>query len=588
MIERFSALHRVVMVLLVLTMAVPSPSQGQVSGEMASELLEAAQTNPLLLLRQRLSQSALAASGIPLEGAVDPAAYIVGPGDAFTVVINGQDVLGAPIPVGADGRLPLPDAGLVAIGGMSLEAARTQVQEALASYYEGAQTDISLTQSRQFYVHVTGAVPVPGRYLALPVSRVSNALELAFADTSALASTNPDFQPSLRNVEVRHKNGSSSHIDMVRYLTAGDTDANPYLMDGDVVHVPSFNPEYRSVSVGGRIPFPGMYEFRQGDSLDDLLAMVGGLPDDDGVGSVVVTRLTGDGPESHAFTPEDLTDGAGSSFMLMALDVVSISERQDARGIVRLEGRVARPGSYPIVDGKPTLQQLLEAAGGLQDDALPRAAVLERRSLTRAPDSNVPTDRNMSSEKVIRQMLRQDSVDVFQRLRLTDLDFMSRTYFLRELEFQHRVSMDLEAVLNGSAADVPLRSGDRLVVPRDERSVYVFGQVVQPGYIPVNAGQSARYYLAQAGGLSAVAGRTLVINPATGAVQEDLDHVLRSGDILFVDKDANVADDPDLERLIIERERARADARIRTMQAIFQGVGTLASLITLIITIRRN
>jgi hypothetical protein len=80
----------------------------------------------------------------------------------------------------------------------------------------------------------------------------------------------------------------------------------------------------------------------------------------------------------------------------------------------------------------------------------------------------------------------------------------------------------------------------------------------------------------------------LVINPATGAVHEDLDRPLLSGDLVFVERDATIAEDPDMERLIIERDRARADARIRTMQTIFQGVGTLASLITLIITIRRN
>lgn len=575
------------MLLLAFVLGLPQSSHAQISGEAASELLEAAQTNPLLLLRQRLSQSALAASGIPLEGAVDADEYIVGPGDAFTVVINGQDISGAPIAVGADGRIAMPDAGLVAVGGMTLQSARDTISEALARYYEDAETDVSLVQSRQFYVHVSGAVPIPGRYLALPVSRVSNVIELAFADTTSLPVANPAFQPSFRNIEVRHPDGSASTVDLMRYMTTGETASNPYLQDGDVVFVPTFNPEYASVSVGGYVPYPGSYEYRSGDRLGDLLAMAGGVEVAGGVESVTVTRASADGLFTRTFAADDLKSDEAVMFALENLDVISVQERSEERGLVRIEGRVQNPGAYPIVDGITTLQQVLAAAGGLRDDALVRGAYLERRSLPDASQDLVP-DRMVNPELAVRQALRSDTIAVFQRLRLTDLDLISRSYFIQELAFQNRVSLDIEAVLNGEGPGVPLRAGDRLFVPRDDASVYIFGQVLQPGYLPVVQGQSVATYLALAGGRSDVAGRVLVIDPATGAYHEDLNRSLRSGDIVFVDKDATVSDDPELERLLIERERAQADARIRTMQAIFQGVTSVASLITLIITIRRR
>jgi len=583
-----SAFPRVALILLtVLLLGAPQNAKGQISGDAATELLEAAQTNPLLLLRQRLSQSALSASGIPLEGAVDPLEYTVGPGDAFTVVINGQDVSGAPIAVGADGRIALPDAGLVDVGGLTLQSARRTMIDALSRYYEDAEPDISLVQSRQFYVHVTGAVPVPGRYLALPVSRVSNVIELAFADTTNLPVANPAFQPSLRNIEVRRPDGSSSRVDLVRYLTSGKTASNPYLKDGDIVHIPAYNPEYSSVSVGGHVPYPGTYEFRAGDTLQDVLDMVGGSAASGGSETVTVTRATDNGITATDFSSNQIDNGDASNFAIQALDVVSVTEQQNERGLVRIEGRVERPGTYPIIDSKTTLQDVLEAAGGLRSDALVRGTFLERRSLPDPTQNTIP-DRNTEPALAMRQALRADTTAIFQRLRLTDMDFMSRMYFIRELGFQNRVSLNMEDVAAGTAAPIPLRSGDRLFVPRDESTVYVFGQVLQPGYIALESGQSANYYLAQAGGMSAVAGRVLVINPATGAVHEDLDRSLLSGDLVFVERDATIAEDPDMERLIIERDRARADARIRTMQTIFQGVGTLASLITLIITIRRN
>ena len=588
MMQKKSTFSGVALALLVtLSLGIPQSSHAQISGEAASELLEAAQTNPLLLLRQRLSQSALSAAGIPLEGAVDPTEYIVGPGDAFTVVINGQDVGSAPIAVGADGRIAMPDAGLVDVGGMTLQSARDIISERMAAYYEDADIDLSLVQSRQFYVHVSGAVPIPGRYLALPVSRVSNVIELAFADTTTLPVSNRSFQPSIRNNEVRHPDGSATNVDLLRYMTSGDTSLNPYLRDGDVVFVATFNPEYASVSVGGHVPYPGSYEFRSGDTLADVLDMAGGISETGGIESVSVTRASDAGIETEVFSAADMMAGTAGAFSLRALDVISVREREQERGLIRVEGRITNPGVYPIVDGVTTLQEVLQAAGGLRDDALVRGAYLERRSLP-DPTLNAIPDRNTDPAMAIRQALRADTSAIFQRLRLTDMDFMSRTYFIRELGFQNRVSMDMESVVSGVSQPIPLRSGDRLFVPKDDATVYVFGQVLQPGYISVNADQSAPYYLAQAGGMSTVAGRTLIINPASGAVHDDLTRAVRSGDMIFVERNATIAEDPDMERLIIERDRARADARIRTMQTIFQGVGTLASLITLIITIRRN
>jgi hypothetical protein len=49
-----------------------------------------------------------------------------------------------------------------------------------------------------------------------------------------------------------------------------------------------------------------------------------------------------------------------------------------------------------------------------------------------------------------------------------------------------------------------------------------------------------------------------------------------------------MADSPELQRLVTEAERLRADARIRTTQVVLQTASTLASLVALIISLRRN
>jgi len=579
------ALAAVLCTVLAATLLTPTAT-AQIIGDVSEDMLNAASSNPLLMLRQRLTQASLTSAGIPLEGVVDEDEYLVGPGDSFNLSINGQDGVGASMAVGADGRIALPDAGLIKIGGLTLREARYAIIDSLKPFYNNSDIEASLVQSRQFYVHVTGAVPLPGRYMALPVARVSNAVEFAFADTTSAPVANADFQPSLRNIEIRRTDGSVVEVDLVRYLTTGDRSANPYLRDGDVIFVPAHNPEYSGISVGGHVPHPGMYEFKEGDELLHILQVAGGFSTRDGAESVHISRIGADGMETFRFSAEEMLND-GASFSLRARDVISVAERAEEQGLVRVDGRVNFPGTYPIIDGQTSLQELLQASGGFKDDALIRGVYLERRSLP-DPARFASPNRFEDQTLAVEQMLKADTTAILQRLRLTDLDFLSRAYFTQELRLQNRVSMDIEEVLEGFSDPVLLRSGDRLFIPTDLNTIYVFGQVNQPGYIPVMPGESVEYYLAKAGGRSQGARQVLIINPSSGAYSENLGQTMLSGDIIFVDRLEDLADTADMARLLIEADRISSDARIRMMQTILQSVGTLASVVALVISIRRN
>ncbi len=576
------------LVCLVLAIGItPLSAQSQIIGDGSAQIFDPTQVNPLLLLRQRLSQGSLAAPAIPLEGAVDEDDYVVGPGDSFTFSVNGQDAVAAPAVVGADGRITLPDAGLLLIGGKTLRAARGEMVAAMEVSFANSTIEIALAGSRQFYVHVAGAVPTPGRYLAIPVARVSNVLEFAFADTTNVPVTNSIFRPSLRNVGVRRTDGSIANVDLVRYFSTGDTDANPYLRDGDVIFVPAHNPDYSSISVGGYIPYPGTYDFRNGDHLLDVLRVAGGLRAEDGAESVRVSRATATGLETFSFTVDQATGEDGAGFEIQARDVISVAEKSLRQGMIRVEGHVNFPGTYPIIDGVTTLFEIVQASGGLREDALARGAFLERRSLPDPSLTFVP-NRYDDQAEALQRRLQADTTAILQRLRLTDLDFLSRAYFAQELRIQNRVSVNLESSIDGGSEPVLLRSGDRLVVPQDLNTIFVFGQVNQPGYVTVESGMSAEYYIGKAGGRSIWADEVLILNPATGSFTVNLSQAMMSGDVIFVDRIVDVADSAEMQRLVIESARVRSDARIRTMQTILQSVGTLASVVALVISIRRK
>jgi len=562
----------------------PSLVFAQSSSDPSSILIQG--TNPLQLLQQRLSQGSMAASGIPLEGAVDPDEYVVGPGDSFSISISGQEVTATPAMVGVDGRILLPDAGGVAVAGLTLTEARSKMMDLLTKSFKTAQKEIALVQSRQFYVHVAGAVPRPGRYLALPVARVSSVLEFAFADTTAAAVSNLSFVPSLRNIELMHRDGSTSFVDMVDYYSSGNRRANPYLKDGDVIHIPAIDPSVSSITVGGYVPFPGRYDFKKGDRLVDIIRIAGGIPDNASLVDVSVLRKVGAKIDRHAFTRVEAMGEKGASFEIQALDVISVSQTDDVTGLVQIQGRVRYPGSYPISAGKTTLKEVLAAAGGMRDDALLRGVYIERNTLS-DPMNLLTSERFSDQKEFLKRILASDTTAIRQQLRLTDMGFLSRAYFSLEANLQNRVSIGPADLTDEGSSKVILEPNDIIVIPRDTRSVFIIGQVNQPGFVPYQEGMSTEYYLAAAGGRSSTAGRTVLLNPANGHFQDKLSEIPFSGDVIFVDRDKPLADSAELQRIVIEELKAKDNARFLTAQVVIQSIGTLASVVALIISLSR-
>ncbi len=206
-------------------------------------LLDPARSNPLLQLQQRAMDASFQSGLVALEGAVDPSEYIVGPGDQFSITIGGIAPISQMISISIDGNLALPDAGAISAAGRHLDVVRREALAALQRSYRNVPLEVSLMQPRLFYVHISGAVPEPGRYLMLPMSRVDDAVQQAYASRiierpdpqagglpriiSSATSERPvmsvAYQPSLRNVRITHRDGTRQTVDLIWYYNTGET-----------------------------------------------------------------------------------------------------------------------------------------------------------------------------------------------------------------------------------------------------------------------------------------------------------------------------------------------------------------------------
>lgn len=525
-------------------------------------------------LQQKFAVATNTISGlIALEGALDPERYIVGPGDQFSLSIGGPSPLQLMAPVSAEGNLVLFDVGSVQAAGKTLKDVQQLALGVLRQQYQHVPVDVSLLQPRRFYVHLAGDIPEPGRYLMLPLARLDDAVQQAFASqatarpdptaggqvripgsaTSEIPATQSGFKASLRNITVTHRDGTRTSIDLFRYYLEGDLAHNPYLADGDVIRISSYSELRDAFLVTGDISSPGRIELRPGDTLLDALRLVAS---DNELANLQTVRLTRRNQES---TPVDLSvpallDGSAPAPSLQAGDHLNVKKEELSQASIY--GFVQYPGTFPIENAKTTLKELVALAGGLKPDASIRSAYIERRqSQSRKPNSDASA-----------------------------LDFFERTYFQQSLG-QNNVSINIESALAPDAEDLVLYSGDVVVFPRDEQTVHVVGNVLKPGYIPYQPGESAQYYINLAGGEAPMSTGTFVFEAGTGKVYADRGAILRPGDTVFINRES-IANTPELQALLISDESSRRQTRIARTQTIITGITALVSVVNTFLLIR--
>jgi len=130
-----------------------------------------------------------------------------------------------------------------------------------------------------------------------------------------------------------------------------------------------------------------------------------------------------------------------------------------------------------------------------------------------------------------------------------------------------------------------LFDGDRLHIPKNEGTIFVFGQVNNPGYYNFDASMDYDDYIEKAGdfALSADEERIFVIKSGTNSWFRPDNARIEPGDLVFVDRvpfdELQAARNYDLQK------RSQRNSNI---QLIMTGLTTITSIITAYIAVSRN
>ena len=251
---------------------------------------------------------------------------------------------------------------------------------------------------------------------------------------------------TLRNIKVFRGGRLLTTVDVYDYILNGKLAGNVHLQDNDVIIV---GPYECIVDVQGFVKRPMAYEMKPNETIATLLKYAGGFANRSYKNAVRVHRTAGDRYSAYQVKEFDF-----SQFRLADGDSVIIDSIQGRyENTVEIQGAVFHPGMYDL-GANPSVRSVIENAGGLTEDAFKTRAVLHR---------------------------------------------------MKEDRTKRIVSIDLDGIMAGTAADVTLENEDVLYIPfrreaMAQRTLTIFGEVQFPGTYEYADDMTIEDFILQAGG----------------------------------------------------------------------------------------
>jgi protein involved in polysaccharide export with SLBB domain len=476
---------------------------------------------------------------LPMDLPVGPD-YVVGAGDFLNIDLSGGVAERLRRTVDRQGRLSLPEVGIIPVAGHTLGEVQHLLQSTLRTQFRDVQADVSIARVRTVRVYVVGDVQRPGGYDISSLSTPLNALYTAGGPTT---------RGSVRI--AKHYRGKQlvETVDLYDLLLHGVRSGVQRLESGDTILVPPLGAQ---ATVEGMVRRPGIYELNGEKNLSDLLELAGGVLPSGTLRHVDVERI--EAHESRSMLRLDIPEQNNDAAVNQALDGFTIQDGDRVKispivpyadKTVYLDGHVLRPGKYAYTENM-TVTQLIQSYKDLLPEPAQKHAEVIR---LQAPDFR-PTVLAFNLEDVLagkQQLVLKpyDTVRVFSRydfedqpvvtvsgevrdpgdhvtngvIHLKDAIYLaggitpgaevSDVQIFRQTEDRKLkvISVNLQRALDGDAReDVLLDPKDRVIVHRnsakyDPSTVTVEGEVQRPGKYPLGQDMTATDLVRLAGGL---------------------------------------------------------------------------------------
>ena len=376
-------------------------------------------------------------------------------------------------------------------------------------------------------ISVTGEVRDPGDHITNGITHLRDAVYLAGGPTA-------DAELNDAQVFRRTSDGKMRviSVDLTKALS-GDQ-ANDVLLepkDRVFIHKNLSKADPPAVTIQGEVGRPGKYPLGDGMTASELMRLAGGLKRSADSQTSDLTHYLQQNGEKHVGDQQQvdiakaMTGLADADPTLRDGDVLTIPQIagwNDMGASISIKGEVMRPGAYGIREGEK-LSSVLERGGGFRNDAYPYGAILERVQVRELEEkTHADLIRRVQGEgnalKLVpdtdpdQKMAKEASIAQWQ----TTLDKLQNTPPAGRLVLH--ISPDVKRWAN-TPADLQVRAGDVLIIPKQPNFVMVNGAVYNPTAITFKPGKNAEWYLRQAGGPTVMANKkSIFVVRANGAV----------------------------------------------------------------------
>jgi len=408
-------------------------------------------------------------------------------------------------------------------------------------------------------VWIGGEVRQPGKYRTSGQAHLRDAVYLAGGvtpdaslDSAQLFRTQPDGTMKILSVDLREALGGNPVDNLVMQPR-----------DRLLIHRNSSRVDPPTVFIKGEVAKPGRYPLTTNMRVEDLVRVAGGLKRSAYSESADLMRFESN--SSHKAPGDRLEVDLDAAMKgdpktdvpLRDGDILTIRQLPrwtDIGASIAVRGEVLHPGTYGIGPGE-RLSSVLARSGGLGPEAYPYGAVLMRREVRELQlKSHMELVERVKAEQVTLKALPENDADQ-KNAKLTAIGQTEAT--LAQLQTSAPIGRVVIHIppdtknWQNTAADVQVRDGDVLFVPKKAGYVMVNGQVFNPTAVSYRPGQSARWYLSQAGGVTQIADKKAVfVIRADGSViaaknnssgwwgGDPMSTTLRAGDTIVVPEKA--------------------------------------------------
>src|SRR5712671_2796688 len=218
--------------------------------------------------------------------------YKIGLNDEIKITVFDEPDLSTMYRVDADGSISFPLIGRVTAAGTTLSELQRRITTMLAAgYIKNPQVRVEINQYKSQFVYVIGEVRAPGK-ITMTGTRMTllEALALAGSPTAGASNEVIVVHP-LRSETDPRKPGADSEGTRIsvnrKDLELGKAGQDVVLQDGDIINVPSAQHFY----ITGMVRNPGTFVLDPGISIQQAIALAGGLTDRGSDRRIKISRL---------------------------------------------------------------------------------------------------------------------------------------------------------------------------------------------------------------------------------------------------------------------------------------------------------